>query len=96
MEQEKEIAEQVEEITPEAAEEIITEMCLDNAAAEQEKADYGQQLLKLTAQVESLKNENEQLRKSIELLQNLPRFSTQTKSSAEGLSAIREIFRRKN
>lgn len=86
----------------EQAEEIITEMCLDAANAEQETAeteqdgDCGEELLQLTAQVEALQAENRQLRKSIELLQNLPRFSAKTKSSADGFSAIREIFRGRN
>ena len=87
MEEEKELTAQ--------AEEIITEMCLDEANAQQEEENYGEQLLQLAAQVEALQAENLQLRKSIELLQSLPRFSAQTKASAEGFSAIREIFRSK-
>ena len=60
MEKENEIIEQ--------AEEIITEMCLDAAnAAEEEQPDedYGEQIMRLTAQVEALEAENRQLRQSI-------------------------------
>ena len=91
MEKENEIIEQ--------AEEIITEMCLDAANAveeEQPDEDYGEQIMRLTAQVEALEAENRQLRQSMELLQSLPRFSAKTRSSSDGFSAIREIFRKNN